>query len=64
MAKDVNNIPKAITKPPKTAVRRVDLRRQRAITTDAEINETDQLIAPIQPGKLLKFFLLINSKLS
>lgn len=49
MAKDVNNIPKAITRPPNTAVRRVDLRRQRAITIEAEINETDQLIAPIHP---------------
>lgn len=49
MAKDVNSIPNAITRPPKTAVRRVDFRRQRAITIEAEINETDQLIAPIQP---------------
>lgn len=65
MANDVNNIPKAITKPPKTAVRRVDLRRQSAITTDAEINETDQLIAPIQPEnccKLINYFKICLSR--
>lgn len=60
MAKDVNSIPSAITRPPKTAVRRVDLRRQSAITTEAEINETDQLIAPIQPENNCKYFFLIN----
>lgn len=44
-------MPSAITNPPITATSLVDLRRQSAITNDAENNDIAQLPAPSQPEK-------------
>jgi hypothetical protein len=51
VAKEANSIPKASVRPPSTAVKRVDLMRHSAMTTDADNNEMDQLAAPNQPKK-------------
>jgi len=44
-------MPKAITSPPITATKRVDLRRHNAITIDAENNDIAQLPAPSHAAK-------------
>lgn len=45
-------MPRAITSPPITATSLVDLRRQSAITNDAENNDIAQLPAPSQPESI------------
>ena len=47
----MNKHPSAVTSPPITAVRRVDLRRQNPMIMGDTKNEVDIDMAPSQPGK-------------
>lgn len=49
VANEVNRIPSGKINPPRTAERRVDFLRQKAITNGVASVETDQLAAPNQP---------------
>jgi hypothetical protein len=51
LAKDAKRTAKAMTRPPTTAVSRVDLRRQTATTSGARKKETNRLVEPIQTVK-------------
>ena len=51
MANEVNRHASAVTRPPRTAVRRVDFRRQMAIVNGEIMRDTEVERAPSQPGR-------------
>ncbi len=64
MAKEVKRHPKAVTRPPITAVKRVDFRRQKDIVNGDISNEMAVDIAPShpkKPNKKIYIFNMINS---